>query len=129
MKRIVLILMIIPFIYASAQTNIPVIKGTVKFFADSVSETISLEKNTFLGGIYMASGRTDTLWFQSYNDVDALWYWIMENGSKYIIATDSSVRTYLSVEPTVFYPVKKLRILFKEDIADTLTLDYDKRPY
>ena len=111
------------------QANIPVTKGSVNFYADSVSQTITLDKSLFLGGIYMPASRTDTLWFQVYNSTDSVWYWLTDDGSKYIAVTDSTIPEYLPLKPTVFYPVKTLRILFNTDIADTLTLYYDKRPY
>ena len=127
MKKILLFLLFTAIGYS--QANIPVTKGSVDFYADSISQTITLDKSVFLGGIYMPASRTDTLWFQVYNDVDLSWYWLMDDGAEYIIVSDSTIANYIPLKPTVLYPVKQLKILFNADIADTLTLYYDKRPY
>ena len=112
-----------------SQANIPVVKGNVDFYADSISQTITLDKSLFLGGIYMPKSRTDTLWFQVYNSTDETWYTLMEDGSEYVVVADSTINNYIPLEPKILYSVKQLKILFNVDIADTLTLYFDKRPY
>ena len=126
-KLIILALLIFAS-YGIAQ-NIPVVEKSVAFYADSLSQTITLEKSMFLSGIYMPASRTDSLWFQVYDDDNSLWYWLLDAGSKYVVVSDSTIPCYLPLKPTLFYPIKKIRILFNADIADTLDLYYDERVY
>jgi len=128
MKKILFMILLFTAIGFS-QANIPVVTGSVDFYADSISQTITLDKSLFLGGIYMPKSRTDTLWFQVYNSTDETWYTLMEDGSEYIVVADSTINNYIPLEPKILYSVKQLKILFNADIADTLTLYFDKRPY
>ena len=129
MNRIIFVLILLSSIIVYGQANIPVTKGSVDFYADSLSQTITLDKSVFLGGLYMVKSRTALLTFQVYNTEDAAWYNLTDDGSAYSVAVDSTVNVYVPLKPIVFYPVKKLRILLDNDIADTLSLIYDKRPY
>ena len=129
MNRIIFVLILLTSIVVYAQSNIPVSKGSVDFYADSLSETITLGKSIFLGGLYVPSSRTALLKFQVYNSEDAAWYNLSSGDSLYSALVDSTVNCYISLKQDVFYPVKTVRILLDNDIADTLSLIYDKRPY
>jgi hypothetical protein len=129
MKRIVL-LFLIPFLYAYGQsTDIPVVHSSVPIYADSISQTIYLERSMFLGGFYVEKSRTSKLKFQVRNNSNSEWYNLIDEGSVYEVSVDSSVKSYVPVKPVLFYSVKTVRVLIDRDIADTLNLYFDKRKY
>jgi len=128
MRKIILMIFLLAGL-TYGQVNIPVITGTVDFYADSISETITLDKNAFLGAFYVPNSRTLTLTFQAYNTDLAAWYNVYEDGAAYTITVDSTINCYAPVKPVVFYTAKKVRVLLDNDIADTLALPFDKRPY
>ena len=129
MKRLILIIVLLATFAIYGQAKIPVSQGSVAFYADSLSQTITLTSDIFLSGIYVPKSRTAALKFQVYNSTNSTWYNLLDAGSIYSIATDSTVNCYASVKPVLFYPIKKLRMILDRDIADTLTVYYDKRPY
>ena len=113
-----------------AQQKIPVTSGTAFFYADSISTTITMGKNEFLGQIWIESSRTATITPQVYNATSASWYLLDDDGDQYVITiADSSENYLIPLKPVRFYNVKTVRFVIDNDPADTLNLYFEKRPY
>ena len=128
MKYLLIIFFITGLAYA--QQRIPVTTDSVFFYADSISTTITLGKNEFLGQVWLDADRSLSVWVQVYDDSKAKWSWIDDDGAKYVTTlADSTLDWMIPLKPIKFYVAKKIRFLLTGDPADTLSMRYDKRPY
>ncbi len=128
MKQIFLMIFFV-FGLAYAQQKIPLISETVDMYADSISESISIGKNSFPAQIWIESGRTLTVNVQ-YSD-GTNWYWLHDpsEDAAWVATIDSTINNVIPLPPWLFYAGKTIRFLFDNDIADTLSIPVDKRPY
>ena len=107
----------------------PVVSETVDMYADSISESIDMGKNAFLAQIWIESGRTLTVNVQYSDGAD--WYWVHDQitDAVFVATIDSTINNVIPLPPWLFYAGKTIRFLFDNDIADTLSIPIDKRPY
>ena len=123
-------LLIIFFITGLAYAQVPVITDSTFFYADSISQTITLGKNEFLGQVWFDADRSKTIYPQVYDDSKAKWSWLDDDGAKYTITTsDSTLDFVIPLKPIKFYVAKKIRFVITSDPTDTFSVRYDKRPY
>ncbi len=129
MKQIFLIIFFIAGL-AYAQQKIPVITDSTFFYADSISETITLGKNEFLAQVWLDADRSVSIWPQFYDASKQQWSWVLDNGAILVYTTsDVTLDFVIPLEPRRFYVGKSIRWLMAADIADTMSMRYEKRPY
>ncbi len=115
---------------AYAQQKIPVISDIAYFYADSISTTITIGKNEFLAQIWLDADRSLSVWPQLYDASKAQWSWVLDNGAILVYTTsDVTLDFVIPLEPRRFYIGKSIRWLLAADIADTMSMRYEKRPY
>jgi len=132
MKKLFLIMLLggLLWLTSTQGQTIPVVSGTAYFYADSISTTITLNKNEFLAMIYIDASRTASIYPQIYNTGKAAWYMLDDDGSQYSTTiADSSENYAIPMKPTRFLSAKQIRFIIDNDPADTLELPYEKRPY
>ena len=122
--------MIILFASIGFAQNIPVVTDSCFFYADSISTTISLDKNLFISKIWLDADRSDKVYFQEYDAGKEVWSWlVIADTIYYVNSPDSTLDITVTLDPTIFYSSKTIRMLITNDPADTLSVRYDKRPY
>ena len=133
MKKIFLIMLLSGLLFTAfsqVTVRIPVVTDSVFFYADSISTTITLGKNEFLGQIWIDASRTESITMQLYDASKQQWSFIDDNGAEFgFEVADSSVDYVIPIEPRRLYLGKVMRIIIDNDPADTLSMRYDKRPY
>ena len=130
MKKIIIIMLFGGFLFtAFSQTTIrvPVITDSTYFYADQLSETITLGKNEFLSGSYWELDRTATIRIQVFKEDRAAWFWLNEDDAMYIHSMDSTVNNYVVFPPWLLLSAKKVRFWISKDPTDTLVVPYEKR--
>jgi hypothetical protein len=125
MKKIFLIILF-SFV-AYGQTDIPVVKDSVAFVGDSISQTITLDKIMFLCELYIKTNTTANLRFDVYDQGG--WYRMNLSGAVYTPTVLESIYSYVPLEPKYFYGAKRVRILIDDDPTGTIYIVYDKRKY
>ena len=128
MKKILFLIMI--FTSIGLAQVFPVISDSCFFYADSISSTITLDRNEFISKIWLDADRSDKVYFQEYDAGKEKWSWLIYDDAKYTIdSPDSTLDVVVSLKPQAFYGTKQLRLLITNDPADTISVRYDKRPY
>lgn len=111
MKRIVLLLFLIPFITSYAQSI--VYYNSVIDSGLTNGTTINFARDIFLAGIIVPDSLSDSCYFQTYDSGD--WATITnEAGAIIYYKPSTSLDRALAVDPKYFYPWKIIRPVFTD---------------
>ena len=127
MKRLMLIAVLVTAYFMTglftpvfAQQRIPLVTDSVYFYNDSISTTITLGKNEFLGQVWLDADRSLSVWLQFYDTSKEQWAWVNDGGSKLVYTVaDSELVWVIPLEPKMFFSNKTIRLLITNDPADT----------
>ena len=128
MKKYIFLIIVFVASMTSAQ-RIPVVSDSTYFYADSISSTITVQKNIFISQIWLDKSRTLNLTPQFYDSQKGNWHSVLSLDTVFYYITDSTVYNVIPLEWEIYNSAKYIRFLLDNDIADTLTMRYDGRPY
>jgi hypothetical protein len=128
MKKYIFLIIVFVASMMSAQ-RIPVVSDSTYFYADSISSTITVQKNIFISQIWLDKSRTLNLTPQFYDPQKGNWHSVLSLDTVFYYITDSTVYNVIPLEWEIYNSAKYIRFLLDNDIADTLTMRYDGRPY
>lgn len=113
MRKILAIMFISASLYAQT-----VVYEDVYFYADSVSSSVSLDKGSFLQGLFTPQGLSEYYTFQV--SPDGTTYYTLTNADStvYTAIVDSSQSNAFSLPEDKFKSWKYFKILIDQDIAD-----------
>ena len=128
MNRIVLVLILLSSIIVYGQTRVPFVTDSVAIYADSLTQQINVGTNMFAGSLFIPANIDDSIFVDIYNTSTG-YTPLHSAGVAYVLKNDSSVATFMVLDPDVFGAIKKFRLRWSSDIADTQYFVFDKRGF
>jgi len=114
MKKLLMLLFIVGISYSQT-----VVYEDAYFYADSVSESVSLSRNQFLHGIFIPQGLAEYITFQTSYDGTTYYPIVNADSTDYIVIIDSSQSNAVPLPEDKFRAWKYYKFLIEADIADT----------
>lgn len=126
MKYLFLVLFLIGFI--NAQNGNLVIFQSIQVDSAETNFTVNLEKGFFLAGLLVPASVTDTIHFEVVSEGTD--YEIHKtDGTMYTVVCDSSQTTAITLNPTIMYPWKSVKVLLNDAPTSDIIIKAIKREY
>lgn len=126
MKYLFLVLFLIGFI--NAQNGNLVIFQSIQVDSAETNFTVNLEKGFFLAGLLVPASVTDTIQFEVVSEGTD--YEIHKtDGTMYTVVCDSSQTTAITLNPTIMYPWKSVKVLLNDAPTSDIIIKAIKREY
>lgn len=126
MKYLFLVLFLIGFI--NAQNGNLVVFQSIQVDSAETNFTVNLEKGFFLAGLLVPASVTDTIQFEVVSEGTD--YEIHKtDGTMYTVVCDSSQTTAITLNPTIMYPWKSVKVLLNDAPTSDIIIKAIKREY
>lgn len=126
MKYLFLVLFLIGFI--NAQNGNLVVFQSIQVDSAETNFTVNLEKGFFLAGLLVPASVTDTIHFEVVSEGTD--YEIHKtDGTMYTVVCDSSQTTAITLNPTIMYPWKSVKVLLNDAPTSDIIIKAIKREY